>query len=167
MTIILAVVLGGCSENDGKISSETYGGGTAATGEGEKKPALVVEGDTYIITEDNYINGVNEIYANPEKYLGKRIEFEGEYMAEMYENEMFYQVYRTLHEHCDEDHDHANDPVKRVGFRISYDGDKPNDESFVRVSGILDTYEDNGTNYLIIKADLLKKCEETGIVELH
>ncbi len=170
MILLLSIVLCGCSSNDGKITSETYGNGTAAeigSDAGEKKDPLVIDGDTYIITEDNYINGVNEIYGNPDKYMGKRIEFEGEYMAEMYENEMYYQVYRTLHDHCDEEHDHSNDSVTRVGFRISYEGDKPTDKSFVRVSGIVGTYEDNGKNYIIINADVLEKCEETGIVELE
>ena len=163
---VLFAVLSGKGEGDGKVEGHTYAVDGTKDPEDAKKEPLVLDGDTYKITEENYINGVNEIYANPDKYIGKRIVFEGEYMAEMYENEMYYQVYRTLKQHCDEEHDHTHDSTTRVGFRIAYDGNKPTDKTFVRVSGIVDTYEYNGTKYLIINADELTKCEETGIVEL-
>ena len=128
---------------------------------------LKQEGDTYIVTEDMYVQGVDEISKNRDKYIGKRIEIEGEYRAELYVDTMYYSVYRTVtaietHEHEDGSvHTEAHDSYK-LGFRIKYDGNKPQNKSFVKVSGILEEYEQNGEKYLIINADYLEKAETPG-----
>ena len=173
MLIISALLLTSCGNdsNNEKTESTTTAATTAHVHEyvesGSERGNLVKDGDTYKITEEKFIDAVNEVYKFPDEFVGKRIEFEGEYMAELYENEMYYQVYRNVKEHCHENHDHSVDTAKRVGFRIKYDGDKPTDKSFVKVSGIVDKYEADGNEYLIIKADLLKVCEEAGIVEFE
>ncbi|MBE6709003.1 MAG: hypothetical protein E7578_07165 [Ruminococcaceae bacterium] len=169
MLVLSAVLLSGCGNDKDKAETTT-----AATTEhvhdddsGASRGNLVKDGDTYKITDEKYIAAVNEVYDYSADFVGKRIEFEGEYMAEMFQSEMYYQVYRKVREHCHEDHDHSTDNYKRLGFRISYEGDKPTDESFVRVSGIVETYEEDGKEYLIIKADKLEVCDEPGVVEIE
>ena len=179
MLILSALLLSGCGSDSEKTdgtantaTEHTHEEGTTGLvyeykESGSEKGNLVKEGDTYKITDEKFIDAVNEVYKYPDEFVGKRIEFEGEYMAEMYENEMYYQVYRNVREHCHEDHDHSADTSTRVGFRIKYDGDKPTDKSFVKVSGIVEKYESDGTEYLIINADVLKKCDVAGIVEFE
>ena len=168
--LLCAILLAGCGTS-GDNPAET----TAVT---EKKPAdttppLTKRGDTYVITEERYVEGVNEISTNREKYIGKRIEVEGEYMAELYVDEMYYSVYRNItvverHEHEDgEIHTKLHDSYK-LGFRIKHEANnKPTSKSFVKVSGILETYEQNGEEYLIINADYLKKSDNPGKVNLR
>jgi len=168
--LLCAILLAGCnnSGDDPVVTTEVT----------EKKPAdttppLTKRGDTYVITEERYVEGVNEISTNREKYIGQRIEVEGEYMAELYVDEMYYSVYRNIiavERHEDEDghvHTHTHDSYK-LGFRIKHDANnKPSSKTFVKVSGILETYEQNGEEYLIINADYLKKSDNPGKVYLR
>jgi len=185
LLVILAMVIAfsGCSGNEsqnGTSSTDTVSSGvvsgtdnhteTTAKEESKPKQSLEYKNGVYYITEENYVYGVAEIYNNFEAYAGARIEFEGVYLAEMRHNEMFYLVYREVKEKCDDEdghHHHSHDTTK-LGFRIAYDGNKPNDNSFVRVSGYVDTYfELNGEPNVIIDADVLEVCETEGNVEIE
>ncbi len=162
------LLLCGCSDagdNTPVVTPETSAETTVP------EPALKMNGDTYVITEEKYLEGVLEIYNNPDKYIGKRVEFEGEYIAEIYMDEMYYQVYRyvaTTESHTDNDGDiHTHKAsYQPVGFRINYDGNKPMDKVFVKVTGVIDTYDVDGESQIIINADTLKKSEIPGKVYL-
>lgn len=167
--IASAFLLAGCGgDTDGNASVTT----AVTTASVSEVPALEVRGDTFVITEDKYLEGVREIYGNPDKYIGKRVEFEGEYIAELYVDEMYYQVYRYItvtESHEDEDgHVHTHEAeTYPIGFRIKYDGSKPNDKTFVKVSGIIEAYDSNGEEMLLVRADILEKCETPGNVNLY
>lgn len=162
---VCAMLLAGCV----KDQSDPAQSSTVTTAEpANTEPVLAMDGDTYVITEDKFLEGASEIFDNRDFYIGKRIQLEGEYMAELYENEMYYQVYRYVsvtERHEDEDghvHTHASQTAE-VGFRIKYDkNNKPSNRDFVRVAGIVESYEMNGENYLIINADTLEKIEGGG-----
>ena len=166
--IVSAMLLAGCS-GDGDTPAEST---VATTAPAEKTPVLETDGDTYVITEEKFLEGVSEIYDNRELYIGKRIRFEGEYVAELYGSEMYYQVYRTVsvtERHEDENghvHTHAAETAD-VGFRIKYDkNNKPSNKNFVRVEGVVETYDVNGESYIIINADVLEKIDGGGNVYL-
>lgn len=160
--ILASLLLFGCENGTSDTRGDTSAETTAAdTGSGTHSHSgfVVRDGDTYKIPDDCFADAVNEVYTYYEDFLGGRIEIEGVYMADMYNNEMYYSVYRMEHVHCHEDHDHSSDPTTKVGFRISYDGNKPMDKAYVKVSGILETYELEGSTYLIINADTLTECD--------
>ena len=186
------LVLTGCAKNnvgsaDGTNTGTVADGADLNTGEtsaasGDKPHSEVIYGTVgdntgepleyvdgiYKITEENYINGVFEVYRDPGDYIGERIEFEGVYVSTMINSQMFYQVYRTLEIGCGDDenghHHHAHEE-QMVGFIIQYDGDKPKDNSFVHVSGKVDTIsQDEGDDIVIVKADVLEVCDEPGIL---
>lgn len=164
--VAAVLFLFGCSEKQTDPAVTETSAATTAP-----EPALKMNGDTYVITEEKYFEGVQEIYNNRDKYIGKRIEFEGEYIAELYVDEMYYQVYRYVsvtETHEDEEgHTHTHkSSTQPLGFRISYDGNKPMDKTFVKVSGIVDTYDADGESRIIINADVLEKCENAGKVYL-
>lgn len=159
----------GCNNSEGD-PAETGAVTTEHTHTHEEIYPLTVNGDTYIITEDMYVEGVDEISKNREKYIGKRIELEGRYMAELFVDTMYYSVFRVVtaverHEHEDgEVHTQTHDSYN-LGFRIKYEeNNKPSNNDFVKVSGILEEYEQDGQKYLIINADYLKKTETPGKV---
>lgn len=170
LSVFLFAGCGGGAENTGGNAAETTADVTTAPA--TEASALEVRGDTYVITEDKYLEGVREIYNNPDKYIGKRVEFEGEYIAELFVDEMYYQVYRNItvtERHEDEDghvHTHAAETYP-IGFRIKYDGSKPTDKTFVKVSGIIEAYESNGEEMLLVRADLLEKSDSAGEVNLR
>lgn len=152
---VLNIILAGCA-GDGHNNRETG----ASSG-------IDVPGEDIVkISEDNFADMVEDIYQNYESYLGRRIEFEGEYIAVMYNSEMYYQVYRNIRTECTDDHGHDYHEAK-AGFRIKYEGDKPTDGSFVKVSGILETYGSEDDVKLLINADILEKCENAGKVYLY
>ena len=152
---VLTLILAGCA-GGGDNNRET----AAITG-------VDIPGEDIVkITDDNFADMVEDIYQNYESYLGRRIEFEGEYIAVMYNSEMYYQVYRNISTECTDEHGHGYHETKS-GFRIKYEGDKPTDGSFVKVSGILETYGSENDVNLMINADVLEKCENAGDVYLY
>lgn len=151
---VLTIILAGCAGNGNKNRGSAASSGVEVPGE-----------DVVKIDEDNFADTVEDIYQNYELYLGRRIEFEGVYIAEMYNSEMYYQVYRNIRTECTDDHGHGYHETK-AGFRIKYEGDKPTDGSFVTVSGILETYGSGDDVNLLINADVLEKCENAGKVYL-
>lgn len=159
--ISASLLLFGCGSGSSDTKTETSAATVEDTDDSTRSHDgyVIQDGDVCRIPDDSFADAVNEVYEYYEDFLGKRIELEGEYMADMYENEMYYTVYRMERAHCHEDHDHSSDPLTKVGFRIKYDGNKPMDKAHVRVSGILETYELEGSTYLIINADTLTECD--------
>lgn len=162
--MISAMLLAGCNGGDTPAESSTV-----TTAPVESGPVLEKDGDTFVITEEKFLEGVREIYGNTDAYIGKRIRFEGEYIAELFGSEMYYQVYRTItvtERHKDEDghvHTHASQTAD-VGFRIRYDKNgKPSNYDFVLVEGVVETYEANGETLIIVNADILKKTDGENV----
>ncbi len=184
---VSAVLLSGCGDNESDhpadsavsdtVLTETVSDGTGlAETEGdpvvsETEYILTPTDGVFIITEDKYFEGVRDVFANIEEFVGETIEFEGEYVAEMINGEMVYQVYRNINVHnvhTDEDghtHDHGMETYK-VGFRIQYDGSKPMDKTFVKVIGTLELLDEGDGVSAFIQADVLEKCENPGKVNL-
>jgi len=98
--------------------------------------------DVVEIKEKMFIAQTNDVYFNPEDYLGKTIRYEG--IFDIYEEdvtgEIFYAVIRYGPGCCGIDGD--------AGFEVKWDSEYPNQNDWVEAIGVLEEYEDNGFNYL-------------------
>lgn len=167
-SIIIAVlavfILAGCSSGEGTNAVET-------TAPAVTEFKLEEKDGVYIVTEEDFLNGVREIQLNPDKYNGKKVQVEGEYIAELYDSEMYYQVYRNVivtESHKENGHVHTHkSEATPIGFRFTYDGNKPTGGSFVRLIGTLEKYENNGETMLIVRADSVEVLPEGGKVYLN
>lgn len=110
------------------------------------------------ITEKMYVTYINEIYTNPDSYLGKRLKIEGMFTAEYFgeTDTTYYYVYRQGPGCCGND-------GSMCGFEFtSKDGKYPNENDWIEVVGTLDQYDENGVQYLTIRADSVTVKDERG-----
>ena len=110
------------------------------------------------ITEKMYVTYINEIYTNPDSYLGKRLKIEGMFTAEYFgeTDTTYYYVYRQGPGCCGND-------GSMCGFEFtSKDGKYPNENDWIEVVGTLDQYDEYGTQYLTIRADSVTVKTERG-----
>ncbi|MCL1982344.1 MAG: hypothetical protein FWG53_04530 [Clostridiales bacterium] len=128
-------------------------------GETWEKTAI---GDAFEIQEQFFIQQFDDIYLNPDDYLGKTIKYEG--LVDMYqdfhdESITHYFIYRMSTGCC------AVNPA-RAGFDIDYNGaeypnGKPGPDDWVAVEGTLSMfeYEDGVQDFVITDAKLTVKSE--------
>jgi len=110
------------------------------------------------ITEKMYVTYINEIYTNPDAYLGKRLKIEGMFSAQHIDitNMTYYYVYRQGPGCCGND-------GSMCGFEFTTkDGEYPNENDWIEVVGTLDQYDEDGIQYLTIRADSVKVKDERG-----
>lgn len=105
-------------------------------------PMTVTEGDVIEIKEKLFIAQTNDIYINPEDYLGKTLKYEGIFIPFFWEEtgETYYYVIRYGPGCCGFD---AN-----AGFEVIWDGDWPEENDWVEVIGVLEMYEEDGWKLL-------------------
>jgi uncharacterized membrane protein YcgQ (UPF0703/DUF1980 family) len=93
------------------------------------------------IKDKLFVAQSNDIYYNAEDYLGKTITYEGIFDAyEAPGGEFFYSVIRYGPGCCGID---AN-----PGFEVGWSGGYPEPDDWVKVTGILEAYEEDGYKYL-------------------
>jgi zinc transport system permease protein len=94
------------------------------------------------IKEKMFVAQTNDIYYNPEEYLGKIIKYEGIFQSyELPETgENYCIVIRYGPGCCGIDAD--------VGFEVSWDSGYPCNNDWVEVTGVLEEYEESGYKYL-------------------
>lgn len=135
---------------------------SSLTDAGEEETAEIelssepVDGDVIEIKEKVFATMCDDIYLNTNDYLGKTIKIEGmaeETIDENY-NETIYSVYRTSSGCC------GNDGWS--GFEYVYDGEKPKDNDWIEVVGVLESYELDGQEYLRLRADSVTVKDERG-----
>jgi uncharacterized membrane protein YcgQ (UPF0703/DUF1980 family) len=115
------------------------------------------DSEVFEIREKMFIAQSNDIYFNPEDYLGKTIKYEGifqEYPVPE-ENLIYRSVIRYGPGCCGID---AN-----AGFEVIWDKDYPEQDDWVEVVGKLVQYEEYGTKYLRIELSSLTVLEERGL----
>jgi zinc transport system permease protein len=119
---------------------------------GEKK---VVE-----IKEKMFIAQINDIYLNPEDYMGNTIKLEGLFVSEQYGDEPYCFVIRYGPGCCGYD--------GNAGFEIAWDKQDvanktyPNNDDWVEAVGILQAYEEDGYPYLYLALSELNILDERG-----
>lgn len=110
------------------------------------------------ITEEMYLNWVNEIYTNSDEYIGKTVKIEGMYSSYFSESEniTYNIVYRIGPGCCGNDGD-------MCGFEFEYEGKSlPKEKDWIEVEGTLDYYNVNGYEYLTIKNANVNIKDERG-----
>jgi zinc transport system permease protein len=113
------------------------------------------------IREKMFIEQINDIYRNPEDYMGNIIKLEGLFVSEQYgENEPYCFVIRYGPGCCGTD--------GNAGFEVAWakqDGagkEYPGNDDWVEAVGILQAYEEDGYPYLYLALSELNVLDERG-----
>ena len=160
LTILLVVfalfVLAGCQDKSAANPSANSDNGTAAINSPENSTAAksdaLAEGaapepkapseDVLEIKEKMFVAQTNDIYFNPENYLGKTIKYEG--IFSVYEapdtGVKYCWVFRYGPGCCGID---AN-----CGFEVIWEKEYPSPDDWVEAIGVLEQYEEDGWTYL-------------------
>lgn len=118
----------------------------------------ISEAEIIDVTEKMYVTYINDIYTNYENYAGKKIRIEGMFTSIYDEalDENFYFVYRTGPGCC------GNDGAM-CGLEFRTDGNIPEENDWIQVTGILTTYEEEGIYYLVLRDSEVVIKEERGL----
>jgi uncharacterized membrane protein YcgQ (UPF0703/DUF1980 family) len=121
--------------------------------------AAIADGAPVIeIKEKMFIAQTNDVYLNPEEYLGKTIKLEGLFKSIQYEDaeDSYCFVIRYGPGCCGND--------SSAGFEVAWKGEEPypRDDDWVEASGVLDSYEENGYPYLYLALSSLTVKETRG-----
>ena len=109
-----------------------------------------------------YVAWVNEVYNNSADYLGKKITIDGMFKSETYENNpnIYYYVYRIGPGCC------GNDGTT-CGFEFTTQGEYPEQNEWIKVTGTLDSYEEQGQTFLTLKDSEITVMEERGVEQVQ
>jgi hypothetical protein len=121
------------------------------------KDAAAADADEVIeIGEKMFVGQINDIYSNPEDYLGKTIRYEGlyTYFENNYDDTRYDCVIRYGPGCCGNDGD--------VGLEIAWEGDMPEENDWVEVTGVVESYKENGWQYLRVRAASLNVLPVRG-----
>jgi hypothetical protein len=166
--LLLLAVLSGCGDgaavqrNTAGTRSVTLpetGGpekGGPETGAAESLPG---GGQVVEIKEKMFIAQTNDVYLNPEDYMGKTIKLEG--LFKSYSTEEYSASYCFVIRYgpgcCGND--------GSAGFEVAWDGEAvpyPEEDAWVEAEGVLKTYEEDGYPYLYLSLSSLNIKEERG-----
>lgn len=113
------------------------------------------------IREKMFLAQINDIYINLHEYLGKEIYYEGFMLYYDVEelNKTFNYVVRNGPGCC------GNDAF--IGFEILWNGEMPEENEWLEVSGVLEEYEEDGMSYLRLRLNSLEILEERGIDTIY
>lgn len=109
------------------------------------------DGELVVIRENVFLGQVREIYANSEDYLGKTIRVEGMYTTQMRSGEPYHIVYRE--DGC---------CGGMVGFEFTYEKKIPQDNDWIEVIGVLESFEHEGEELFVLRAKSVKVLSERG-----
>ncbi|WP_195268092.1 hypothetical protein [Eubacterium sp. 1001713B170207_170306_E7] len=156
LTLLLmafVLLLAGCSAQDGgdggTVPSAAQASGDSAKGAEE----IAVDVD---ITEKMFVAQINDIYLNPQNYLGKTIRLEGMFKstANLSTGSSYRFVYRNGPGCCGTD--------TMPGFEVTGDGNYPEDNAWVRATGVLEEYEEDGQPYFQLRLKELEVLDKRG-----
>ena len=108
------------------------------------------------IGEKMFVTQTNEIYLNYEDYLGKTFRYEGLFLSSYFEQTdiTYCYVIRYGPGCCSYD--------ATAGFEIAWDGDYPAENDWVQVVGTLETYDEDGYEYLQLRVSSLEVLDVRG-----
>jgi uncharacterized membrane protein YcgQ (UPF0703/DUF1980 family) len=160
--------------NDGEAAGNPPGDAltpaeTALPAERPKAPANPEKIDLEI-REKLFIAQTNEIYLNPEDYLGKTIRLEGLFKIEAYtgEDKKYCFVLRYGPGCCGNDGSAGfevawNSPPANAGVKtLPAEPLYPKEDTWVEAVGLLDTYEEDGYPYIYLDLFSLTEKEPRG-----
>lgn len=113
----------------------------------EDEKSSSAQDKVFKIKEKMFIAQCNDIYLNPDDYLGQTIQIEG--FCDIYTDpdtdETYYGVIRNGPGCC------GNDGA--AGFRFTYDGEYPKNNDWLEVTGKLENVDMGSYSTLLIRAD--------------
>jgi zinc transport system permease protein len=117
-----------------------------------------VSGEIVEIREKMFIAQTNDVYLNPEDYMGKTIKLEGLFKTEAgYGNTSYCFVIRYGPGCCGYD--------GNAGFEVAWDQSRrtyPSEDAWVEAVGVLSSYEEDGFPYLYLALSDLTVKEKRG-----
>jgi uncharacterized membrane protein YcgQ (UPF0703/DUF1980 family) len=149
------------STNSGVLSSESDNANTPPPENGDgsainREATVAAAGDVVEIKEKLFIAQTNDIYYNAEDYLEKTVKYEG--IFDVYEvpetGLKYYSVIRYGPGCCGID---AN-----AGFEVKWAGAYPNANDWVEAIGVLESYEEDGYQYLRLNLSSLNVLPTRG-----
>lgn len=159
--LIIALLFAGCSSS-AETNISTQESSAAPSSEAETEETTVDNTDVEVteITEKLFSQQIDYIYFNPSDYIGTTISYEGMYdLVESGYSEETYEflpcVYRFGPGGCC-----GNDSL--VGFEINWNGEEPEANAWVRVTGEIDYTDHWGMQYLILNVTSLEVLDERG-----
>ncbi|MEA5084495.1 MAG: DUF1980 domain-containing protein [Lachnospiraceae bacterium] len=108
------------------------------------------------IEEDKFVSQVSEIYNYSDKYLGKTVKYQGYIFLEKYEGKDYFYVVRNTYA-CE-----CGEEESVVGFEIAWEGDIPEEGTWVEVTGVLDSYVEEEIEYILVRVSDLDIKDEIG-----
>ncbi|MDR3333835.1 MAG: hypothetical protein LBT13_02950 [Treponema sp.] len=122
-------------------------------------PEQKASGEPVEIKEKLFIAQTNDVYLNPETYMGKTIKLEGLFKTQAYlgTDTDYHFVLRYGPGCCGND--------GSAGFEVAWatsDQSYPQEDDWVAVVGVLDSYEEDGYPYLYLSLASLKVLEIRG-----
>jgi zinc transport system permease protein len=129
---------------------------------GPARPAVNNGGTVIEIKEKMFIAQINDVYLNPEDYLGKTIKLEGIFVSVQYEGreDPYCFVIRYGPGCCGND--------GNAGFEVSWETQQKKEKSYpemdawVEAAGTLMSYEEDGYPYLYLALDSLNVLDKRG-----
>jgi zinc transport system permease protein len=145
-----------------RLSSTAEPAGSTGPIAGPAAGTAAANKDTTIeIIEKMFIAQTNDVYLNPEDYMGKTIKLEGIFVSEQYEGmeSPYCFVLRYGPGCCGND--------GNAGFEIAWDNTEagktwPAANDWVEAEGVLKTYEEDGYPYIYIALATLKVLDKKG-----
>ncbi|MDR0388009.1 MAG: hypothetical protein LBH57_08230 [Treponema sp.] len=168
-TIILFSILSGCGSGGPGGAVQRNAAGTRSialpdadsgdTGQAENEKSVRDTGSVIEIKEKMFIAQTNDVYLNPEDYMGKTIKLEGLFkFSSSPEYDVSYCFVLRYGPGCC-----GNDGS--AGFEVAWDGDSaqyPEEDAWVEAEGVLKSYEEDGFPYLYLSLLSLEVKEERG-----
>ncbi|HPF53403.1 MAG TPA: hypothetical protein P5116_02330 [Eubacteriales bacterium] len=108
------------------------------------------------VTEDLYVTTVNAVYNDYQTYVGERVRIEGVYGVVDTGSAQYHWVYRQGPGCCGTD-------GAMCGFEFTYNGETPEINDWIQVIGILESYKEDGSVYLSIKAESVTVMDVRGL----
>lgn len=123
----------------------------------EKTQPAASDGKVINITEKMYVTWINEIYTNATDYVGQTVTLEGMYSTYTEESTdtVYHYVYRVGPGCCGND-------GSMCGFEFTYDGEMPKENDWIKLTGVVDVYEEDGYKYLALRAAEIEVKSERG-----
>jgi zinc transport system permease protein len=132
----------------------------------EKRPAgRVSVGDGVVeIKEKMFIAQTNDVYLNPEDYMGRTIKLQGLFKKEWYDpqKDPYCFVLRYGPGCCGNDGNAGFEVAWNLKNNGSAEAEYPQEDDWVEAAGVLASYEEDGYPYLYIELSSLKVLDERG-----
>ncbi|HCT64480.1 MAG TPA: hypothetical protein DIC60_04300 [Lachnospiraceae bacterium] len=158
---LVIVLITGCQSN---INEKTLEGRETDSGllteeesnSTETEPLKEAKDGVLEIEEDKFVSQMEEIYNYSDKYLGETVRYQGYIFLEKYEGKDYLYVVRNTYV-CE-----CAEEESVVGFEIAWEGDIPEEGTWVEVTGVLDSYVEEENEYILVRVSNLDVKDEIG-----